>query len=148
MARGKQADALARLATPGLAPDQGVLLRHQFVVHLGVRAQPVEAAVDRIRMVCAAGGSQVEERHRRHGVLVHAVDGILLDDRSVARVVVPPPLAAVALQGAETVGASPGRAERFGVSHQGCMSRERLDGVRLIAETADVGPKPAERRRR
>ena len=61
--------------------------------HLRVGPQPLEAKGDGPPVVVPAALEQVEERHRGHCVLVHAVDGVALDDRAVADVVVPPPLA-------------------------------------------------------
>ncbi len=99
-------------------------------------------------MVGAARSSQVEESHRRDRVLVHAVDGIPFDDRAVACVIVPPPLARITLQRAETIGAPVGSRKGLGVGVQRGKPRKRLDRVCLVGEAADVSTKAAERRRR
>ena len=60
-------------------------------------SQPRPAA-DRVQVDLPAGLGEVEQRHRRHRVLVHGVDGVALDHRAGAGVVVPPPLPGRPLQ--------------------------------------------------
>ena len=72
-------------------------------------------------------------------MLVNAVDGVTLDDGSVPRVVVPPPLPRVALQLADPFGASLGRRHCAERGQRRMEPGERLNRVDLVREATDVG---------
>ena len=87
---------------------------------------------------------QVEERHRGHRVLVHAVDRVTLDDRAGPHVVVPPPLTCGALPVDDHRGAPVRRVQRAPIARGPPVPGERLDGIDLVGEACDVGAEPAE----
>ena len=112
--RAHPAYELARVLPGDLAHREAGPVQHQRLGHLGRRDHPGQPAADRVEIHVAAGLGEVEQRHRCHRVLVHAVDGIALDHPAGAGVVVPPPLAGRALQPADPVGAPVRGRERAG----------------------------------
>ena len=87
--------------------------------------------------------SQREQRHRGQCVLMCAVDGIALDHRIMAGVVVPPPLPSLALQRNDLVGARIGPLQGLGVTGESMQPGQRLDRITLVGKTADVRADPA-----
>ena len=96
-------------------------------VELGAAAQPLEPLADGRVVVPAGRILQVEERHRRHRVLVHGVDRVALEHLAGAMVVVPPPLPRRPLGVAHVVAARRGRREALR------RRRWRGDGARVPA---------------
>jgi len=78
-------------------PLQGAFVVDELTERLRVRVQPRQPSQRRRNVAAATRLLEVEQDHRGHRVLVDAVDGIGLDDRPVAGVVVPPPLALLTL---------------------------------------------------
>src|SRR5690554_901353 len=74
-------------------PNHIVCLAHKRLAGLIGTIEPVYALCDRLHVVGSASLAQIKQRHWTHRVLVDAVDWIALNDRSVAGVIVPPPLA-------------------------------------------------------
>ena len=144
---------MARAALPGLtpadlAPHQAPAFGDQLLDGLGVGVQPADSEGDLCAVVVAAGLEQVEECHRAHRVLVHAVDGEALDDGAVAGVVVPPPLALLALERADLRGRPVRDLQPVGATGVRRGAGERLDRVHLVREAAHVrAPAPLRLRR-
>ena len=88
-----------------------------------------------VRPACVG---EVEQRHRGHRVLMDAVDRVALDDITRPRVVVPPPLARVALGCADTSCDGGRGLECLGVVRALVQPCECLDGIDLVGEAADM----------
>ena len=82
---------------------------------------------------------KIEQRHRPHRVLMHAVDRIALDDASIAGIVVPPPLPGRPLKLTDTRRARFGRAQCSLIVARRVQTSESLDWVNLICVATDVG---------
>src|ERR1700760_3361860 len=134
----QSADNLTRIASCHLAPCNRYLVRHHAFAGLRRIGQPPHAATDSIIVVWPACVGEVEKRHRGHRVLMDAVDRVALDNITRPRVVVPPPLARIALGCADTSCDGGRGLECLGVVRAPVQTCECLDGIDLVSEAPDM----------
>src|SRR4051795_11875318 len=77
------------------------------------------------------------QRERRHGILMHGIDGIMAGHAAGAGIVMPPPLSQRTLQPADGFAALESTLQGLGISEGLGETRQCIDGINLVGEGAD-----------
>ncbi len=89
-----------------------------------------------------ASVGQIHERHRRHRVLMDAVDRIILHDRAGTRVVMPRPLSSLPLRRTDRGRYLGSDRQRLRIVRAGVQAGQRLQRVHLVSERTHVRAVP------